>query len=109
AVAHALTCKRPRAGGLDGAIVRSRLSRLGEAVKIQQRSVHRPAFGNRRICTYSLSRSTNGYCYERSVFKKDGLPMKQYFFDIVSDERTFHDFQGRHFASDGEASQHAQL
>ena len=35
--------------------------------------------------------------------------MKQYFFDQVSDERTFHDFQGRLFASDGEAGQHAQL
>jgi Domain of unknown function (DUF6894) len=35
--------------------------------------------------------------------------MKQYFFDVVSDERTFHDFQGRHFDSDGEAGQHAQL
>jgi Domain of unknown function (DUF6894) len=35
--------------------------------------------------------------------------MKQYFFDIVSAERTFHDFQGRTFESDGEAGQHAQL
>ena len=35
--------------------------------------------------------------------------MRQYFFDLVSDERTFHDFQGRHFESDGEAGQHAQL
>jgi hypothetical protein len=35
--------------------------------------------------------------------------MKQYFFDIVSDERTFHDFQGRHFESDGDAGQHAHL
>jgi hypothetical protein len=35
--------------------------------------------------------------------------MKQYFFDIVSDERTFHDYQGRHFESDGEAGQHAKL
>ena len=35
--------------------------------------------------------------------------MKQYFFDLVSDERTFHDFQGRQFDSDGAAGQHAQL
>ena len=35
--------------------------------------------------------------------------MKQYFFDLVSDERTFHDFQGRQFASKTEAGQHAQL
>jgi hypothetical protein len=35
--------------------------------------------------------------------------MKQYFFDLVSDERTFHDFQGRQFVSDQEAGQHAQL
>src|SRR5258705_11274043 len=35
--------------------------------------------------------------------------MKQYFFDIVSDERTLHDFQGRRFESDEAAAQHAQL
>jgi len=35
--------------------------------------------------------------------------MKQYFFDLVSGERTFHDFQGRQFENDGEAGQHAQL
>jgi hypothetical protein len=35
--------------------------------------------------------------------------MKHYFFDLISDGKTFHDFQGRQFQSDWEAGQHAKL
>jgi len=35
--------------------------------------------------------------------------MKQYFFDLVSDEKTFHDFQGRQFQTDWDAGQHAKM
>jgi uncharacterized protein DUF6894 len=35
--------------------------------------------------------------------------MKQYFFDLVDDEETFHDFRGREFQSDWDAGQHAKL
>ena len=35
--------------------------------------------------------------------------MKHYFFDLVSDDKTFHDFQGRQFQTDWDAGQHAKL
>ena len=35
--------------------------------------------------------------------------MKHYFFDLVSDDKTLHDFHGREFQSDWDAGQHAKL
>ena len=35
--------------------------------------------------------------------------MKNYFFDLVGDDTTFHDFRGREFQSDRDAGQHARL
>ena len=35
--------------------------------------------------------------------------MKHYFFDVVDDEETYHDFRGREFQSDWDAGQHAKL
>lgn len=35
--------------------------------------------------------------------------MKHYFFDLVGDGETLHDFRGREFQSDWDAGQHAKL
>jgi hypothetical protein len=35
--------------------------------------------------------------------------MKHYFFDLVGNDKTFHDFRGREFQSDWDAGQHAKL
>jgi hypothetical protein len=35
--------------------------------------------------------------------------MKHYFFDLVGDDDTFHDFRGRELQSDWDAGQHAKL